>query len=452
MAKLIQRIGAKHLKFELKVEIHYLKIDLPEASLLQIRVKRGKDKVEETQVMQYSSKVKRVQFDYPLNFRITMYKKGNKFSKKDLSIKILEIKGKDSTILGTSRIEFHKIAETGKNIVSEELLLEGCNDAYARLCASISLYEEGKPRNDFLTGNASTADSYNRRALSFNSNDFNSETLLALKAGKESSSLLSPAPYESLKDSPKNASRNKTSYSKKDLSPIEKQEDLTGIDDKVGKQDRDRKASIKKLRSAFAISQEVIDAIDTRAQGPEKNQDAKTVENKQLNDIEEETENIENNVMIKDLNETKEYASKVGYNSKSAKNSPDKIIFEEKPNEPITISDEEKSLETETKTQNSIKIDSQTEKITDSEIPEYLKFENQHISAQIDKLSKDSDDSSSSEELPVEVIQDLPLPITDLKASIANSSSQDAQLTLKEREAGLPSSREALCCSGCQIY
>ena len=118
----------------------------------------------------------------------------------------------------------------------------------------------------------------------------------------------------------------------------------------------------------------------------------------------------------------------------------------------LTISDEEKSLETETKTQNSIKIDSQTEKITDSEIPEYLKFENQHISAQIDKLSKDSDDSSSSEELPVEVIQDLPLPITDLKASIANSSSQDAQLTLKEREAGLPSSREALCCSGCQIY
>ena len=95
------------------------------------------------------------------------------------------------------------------------------------------------------------------------------------------------------------------------------------------------------------------------------------------------------------------------------------------------------------------------EEIKVSEIlPDYLKFVHEPVSSEI--FSKEYEDSSSSEEAPMEVdvteTAEFQTPITNLKMSVPNSSSQELQITLKEREAGLPTSRNATCCAACQIY
>jgi hypothetical protein len=89
-------------------------------------------------------------------------------------------------------------------------------------------------------------------------------------------------------------------------------------------------------------------------------------------------------------------------------------------------------------------------------LPDYLKYEQQtRVSVDID-IHKGLADSSSSDEAPVEVdiseSIDSFMPITSLKQSIPNASSQEEKIVLKEIQAGLPSSRESACCASCEVF
>ena len=58
-------------------------------------------------------------------------------------------------------------------------------------------------------------------------------------------------------------------------------------------------------------------------------------------------------------------------------------------------------------------------------------------------------DSSSSVE---ETSADIQIPVTDLKEVTPNSASQELLLNLKEKESGLPESRNTTCCGSCRMF
>src|SRR5574343_567219 len=120
MSKYLHRIGAQKQKFELEATIHYLKLSKSSQSLIKVRAKRGKEKTDETTCLSYSPLLKQLQFNYVLSLSTTMYKKGSKYNKKELVIIVLEIVGKTEKKIGTITIDFHTIAETGKNIEFQE--------------------------------------------------------------------------------------------------------------------------------------------------------------------------------------------------------------------------------------------------------------------------------------------------------------------------------------------
>ncbi|OMJ93445.1 hypothetical protein SteCoe_3562 [Stentor coeruleus] len=553
MAKLIHRIGAKSVKFDLEVVIHYITISLPEASLLKIRVKRGKDKTEETQSLRYTPNTKTIQFDYPLNFRITMYKKGNKFSKKDLKIKVLQIDGRNEKLVGNASIEFEKCAETGRFIIEEELKLYDCSDSKAVLCTSVKLFEVGKPRNEFFTGNVLSSSNKvpNRRAISI-------DTPLALNLDF------------ALNDDKarKNSKARGNSFDrdvinlKNDSKSLLETYDSTDFDES---ELRNKKNTIKGMRAAFHLSQEELDEItgNSNQEEKEKKIDQKDYDQVKKNDREEVkiTENyekevkdikIEENIEIKEsfqedkgeyeevkqekvdmkekaIRENEYFVEnveiqllstepKVEKSSKEKKHKKkekplEKVEkeLEESPKLPIkTIENPKKPEKTYTPQQTEvpksqpslphpqsppnppliskkqdpipdspknliqnnnktpeITIEKHKEPISEPEsnmktqeipqpLPDYLKYEQQiRVSVDIDS-HKDLADSSSSDEAPVEVdiseSIDSFMPITNLKQSVPNASSQDEKIELKEIQAGLPSSRDSACCASCGVF
>jgi len=427
MAKYLHRIGAKHIKFDLEVVIHNLKLTGSSPLLLKIKVNRGKDKVEETQVMQYSSNSKIVQFDYPLSFQITMYKKSGKYSKKDLLINVLEIQGKSEIVLGELTVEFHKIAEIGKSIKFEEYRLENCKDPGARLCVSIDLTEHGKARAQFSTGNLKSASnlksqfetertptdpkSLARRAMSF-------DTAEALISSIEDSS-----------DSISTNSKGDTDY-------------------KDQESNRTRKGSVKTLRSAFCISEDLINEISiTETSNKEEDfipkEEIITIKPPDHEDFDFETDYKIESLDKPDIepNEDDYKIEKIEVKQKesfkSGKKNSEKGFGEGKNDKSSDFSKNEKENYSTVK-----------------ENFEFLKCDEPE--RQFDnEFDKDFEDSSSSEEAPeeVEILKtDMDVPITDMKESEPNAASQELRLNLKEKEAGLPDSRKTTCCGSCSIY
>lgn len=445
MAKLIHRIGAKKLKFNLEVEIHYINITLPDATLLKIRVKRGKDKTEETQVMQYNPKIKRVQFDYPLAFRITMYKKSNKFSKKDISLKLLEIKGKNEVEIGMLKLEFHKFAESGGGIQVQELKLENSIDQNAKVCMSLNVFEEGKSKDHFLTGNVQKTEIINnRRAISISgpikldlSNEFvkkNSQEF------PEKSDWKSQSEIEQIKQKERKASLKKGFVQTDSHSLLESYE--SEFTDET--MEKPRKPSIKTLRSAFCISEDMIDEI--------KNEPAELVVDVQENNgqvspvITDSDSDIDDTEIFyrKTPSDSDKEDEEVLNNCSPDLQSP---ILPQKldlSQSPVLNPTFEPTVEEE-----------KTYEKPQTDLPEYLKYENEHGGPE-EICSKTSENSSSSDEAPEEVDikepEPLPTPITTLKESVPNSSSQELLLNLKEKESGLPDSRNAVCCASCQLF
>jgi hypothetical protein len=445
MAKLLHRIGAKSIKYDLEVEVHYLRISLPAGTLLKIRIKRGKDKVNETQLMRYSPSTKRVKFDYPLEFVITMYKKSNKFSKKDLSIKIIELSGREERIIGTANIEFHKIAETGKQIDFEELALSDCSDPNAKLCMSVHLFEAAKNKKNFMTGNTrKTMHSANRRAMSIDGEDtrgfiedeisrFDS-TGRSDTVSEKSISLLIPGNNEPEEDFKAEKPRKPSIRSMKaaicisaemmdELGAVEDKSDLIDVEQEVeeeGKFYKEKLEQIQTIRDSCEFKLEIKDdsqkSADLVYDSPYKNES---------NNL--ETEEI-------DLRHTDEKKDE-----ESTRLEVDHKVIEQEKNE----SEYEASRKDD------------PEKSPEIKLPGFLKVENYALSNRKSSISKSVEDSSSSEEVPEQVdfsdSETAMGPVVNMKGSAPNAGSKEMQITLKEREAGLPESRNATCCASCRI-
>jgi N-terminal C2 in EEIG1 and EHBP1 proteins len=455
MAKLFQRIGAKDVKFELEVEIHYLKIKLPHSTNLKIKVKRGKDKVQETQAMQYFPESGRLQFDYPLNFSITMYKKGNSYVKKDLSISVIENQGEELKIIGKVTIEFHKLAEKGISIEADELNLENSSDKNAKLCISVRLFEAGKPRSDFMTGNLNALGSdFNRRAVSFNSQIV--PNFGFLQEEKNTSSLIESSDWQVLDKSSKIESdyiENESTMYKKNLTIVEESSEYLNINQSI-KIESVHSDKIKDLKSDFFNDQDDVESIEIESD----NKESDFVEIPQIEKL-YEFENPDSNAKSHqnlEKHTPEDFKSEI----KTDKESDDYKKIEKK----FAKIEEVKSfklpefIEKEQKNFDLIKEAEKNEKkelVHEIIIPDYLKYVDQHeLDAEI-SLSKDLDESSSSADSPIQINIEEPvpaLPSTNLKESIANSSSKEAEITLKEIKAGIPTTREARCCSACNIY
>lgn len=141
-SKIGSRIGADGIKYDLNLVIHYIKAKLKTGVHLKVVVKRGADKKDETQPMLYDATQSKVIFEYPLTFFITMYKKGEKFGKKDLSFRMEEIViGKKSLKNGKAIVDFTDLANSNTQMNRKEVPLKGCSDKKAVICISISLIE-----------------------------------------------------------------------------------------------------------------------------------------------------------------------------------------------------------------------------------------------------------------------------------------------------------------------
>jgi N-terminal C2 in EEIG1 and EHBP1 proteins len=139
MSNLLKKIGAEKVKHVLDIEIHYIRVKLPDTCPVYIEVQRGKKMKKETQTMNYSPYTGIVQFDYPLSFEITMHKKGEKFVKKNFVIKLFEMSGKTKLNNGRVKIDFSHIPVLKKPIIKREVPLQNCTDKTAIVCITVRL-------------------------------------------------------------------------------------------------------------------------------------------------------------------------------------------------------------------------------------------------------------------------------------------------------------------------
>ncbi|CAG9326667.1 unnamed protein product [Blepharisma stoltei] len=143
----LQKIGAEKVKYELNVNIHYVNAKLTNKEKLKVLAKRGRG-LEETQPMQYDSIRSNVIFEYPLSFEITMHKKSEKYVRKIISFKLIELQGEKSITIGKAEYDFSDLANNfGINAEKLELPLKGCSDKSAMICVSMSLDHINKIRS-----------------------------------------------------------------------------------------------------------------------------------------------------------------------------------------------------------------------------------------------------------------------------------------------------------------
>lgn len=136
---IFQRLGAEEIKFELSITIHFVSAKLNYQGLIKVAAKRGRDKKEETQAMQYDSIREKVIFEYPLNFFTTMYRKNDKYLKKFVSFRIYEVVGNKNFKNGKARMDISEATTYGISIMRAELPLRGCGDKSAYICVSIDM-------------------------------------------------------------------------------------------------------------------------------------------------------------------------------------------------------------------------------------------------------------------------------------------------------------------------
>ncbi|CAG9315106.1 unnamed protein product [Blepharisma stoltei] len=135
----LHKIGAEKVKYELNVSIHYVKAKLINKEKLKVIAKRGRG-LEETQPMQYNAINSNVIFEYPLSFVITMHKKSEKYVRKIINFKLIELHGEKSVINGKAQFDFSELANNpGEKIERQEIQLKGCTDKSAVICVSMNL-------------------------------------------------------------------------------------------------------------------------------------------------------------------------------------------------------------------------------------------------------------------------------------------------------------------------
>lgn len=161
---MIQKLTAEKVKHHLEIIIHYIRLKLQEPSQILIEVQRGKKMRQETQALNYDPESAFVQFDYPINFDITMHKKGQKYVKKNFVIKLLTLNGKHKINNGKVVIEFSQIPVLKKPIIRREVPLQHCSDTSAVVSISVrleqiltkkSLSKHASPNSSLISPNSS---------------------------------------------------------------------------------------------------------------------------------------------------------------------------------------------------------------------------------------------------------------------------------------------------------
>ncbi|CAG9320715.1 unnamed protein product [Blepharisma stoltei] len=158
------KIGADEVKYDLNVTIHHITAKLNTGGIFKVVVKRGADKKEETQPMHYDAAQSKVIFEYPVSFLVTMYRKGNKFGKKDLSFRMVDLSAnKKGEKNGKAIIEVQDLAIANSSIIRKEFPLKGCTDKKAVICVSISAAETINDRNQSVYSNEKPGNRYRGR-------------------------------------------------------------------------------------------------------------------------------------------------------------------------------------------------------------------------------------------------------------------------------------------------
>ncbi|CAG9314264.1 unnamed protein product [Blepharisma stoltei] len=143
-----ERIVPKKHKFNLDIQVHYVKAQYGETGLIKILVKRGKQK-QETQPMPYNSLNGEVILEYPISFIVHMIKRGKNWVKKHVSFQVLEIRGKSTKKLGEAALEFSQIASTLEPFTKFELVLAKSPDKAAKICVSVDLFQLQRHKRAF---------------------------------------------------------------------------------------------------------------------------------------------------------------------------------------------------------------------------------------------------------------------------------------------------------------
>ncbi|CAG9318677.1 unnamed protein product [Blepharisma stoltei] len=144
---IFQRIGTEEIKYELNVTIHYVSAKFTNQGLIKVTAERG-DKLSETQPMQYDSSKEKAIFEYPLTFITTMFKRGEKFLKKEITFRVYEMIGNKGIKNGKAQIDFSEAATYGIQISRTQLVLRGCSDKSAYICVSLYLEKYDKKRTE----------------------------------------------------------------------------------------------------------------------------------------------------------------------------------------------------------------------------------------------------------------------------------------------------------------
>lgn len=167
MSTMIQKLTAEKVKHHLEIIIHYIRLKLPDPVQVLIEVQRGKKMRQETQALNYDPESAFIQFDYPINFDITMHKKGQKYVKKNFVIKLFTQNSKHKTNNGKVVIDFSQIPVLKKPIIRREVPLQHCSDPSAVVSISVrleqifnkkSLSKNSSPNASVLSPNSSIID------------------------------------------------------------------------------------------------------------------------------------------------------------------------------------------------------------------------------------------------------------------------------------------------------
>lgn len=124
-------------KFQLDLEIHYLQCKLPEDCELVIDAQCGKSFNKSTNPILYSTSTSHAFFDIKLSGSLKLIKKGSKYSKKTLKLKVIQNKSQSS--IGTLVIDLSHLPLMKSPIRKREINLNNCADKTGLICLSLAL-------------------------------------------------------------------------------------------------------------------------------------------------------------------------------------------------------------------------------------------------------------------------------------------------------------------------
>lgn len=386
------------------MNIHYVNARLTQKEKLKVIARRGRKAIEETQPMQYNSINSNVIFEYPLNFEITMHKKGDKYVKKFINFRLIELQGEKCVENGKAEFDFSDLANYGLLVNHKDLFLKGCSDKSAVICISMSLIQINKPRAK--TGVHSSANQISDHDLSLqhvsqNANRVQFSTIQSRRAVKIVDS--DGEPFDIL-------SQSTIINSNKDFEILVEE--------------------VQNSTKSHQVSKDT-DFLDHR-----RNQRSGTVPYSQNNQETPYKEDKQERGLVID---TKFYLAgkSPGFEGLS-------------PIRPDNLSARKKSFTVSDPTSPTTSINRNDMISQNARLMNEIDIAKQKQINPKDSMV-DSEDSSSEEELLDVSTEILPSPIGDMNYSKPNIKSQEKELEIKEQKSGISTAKKSVC-SGCSLF